>query len=98
MLNFKSAFTKASGWRKATRREAANISEDKLTTYFSRMQNESYRAYLDMMVLNLPRPKRVKVPIPVLGAANDTLLSLGEIEAMGWAYDTQAEIFPVALV
>jgi pimeloyl-ACP methyl ester carboxylesterase len=73
---------------------SADMSEDNLTTYFSRMQDESYRAYLDMMVLNLPRPKRVKAPILVLGAANDTLLSLGETEATGRSYDTHAEIFP----
>lgn len=73
---------------------SADMSEEKLTTHFSRMQDESYRAYLDMMALNLPRPKQVKTPMLVLGAANDTIISAGEVEATARAYGTKAEIFP----
>jgi pimeloyl-ACP methyl ester carboxylesterase len=60
---------------------------------FLRMQDESYRAYLDVMFLNLPRPKLVKTPLLVLGAEKDAAISNGEIEATAKAYDTQAEIF-----
>ncbi len=57
------------------------------------MQNESYRAFVDMIV-NLPRPKRVKTPMLVLGGGRDTIFTRKEVEATGRAYSTQAEIFP----
>jgi len=71
-----------------------DLSEEMVETYFSRMQDESYRAYLDMMALNLPRPKEVKAHMLVLGASNDRIISTGEIEATALAYNTEAGIFP----
>ncbi|RLC62921.1 MAG: alpha/beta hydrolase [Chloroflexi bacterium] len=73
---------------------SADIPEEKLTAYFSRMQDESYRAYLDVLALNLPRPKRVTTPMLVLGAADDALISPDEVEATARAYGTRAEVFP----
>ena len=71
---------------------SADLAEDKLQEYASKLQDESYRAYLDMMGLSLPRPKRVTMPLLVLGAANDTIISPGEVEATARAYGTQAEL------
>jgi hypothetical protein len=48
----------------------------------SRLQDESYRADLDMMGLSLPRPELVKTPILVMGAADDRLDSPG-VQASG---------------
>ncbi len=62
--------------------------------YFKRLQDESYRAYMDMMLLNLPRLKLIDSPVLVLGAANDKAISPYEVEATAKAYGTQAEIFP----
>jgi len=73
---------------------SADMSEDKVRTYFSLLQDESYRAYMDMMGLSLPRPERVKTPILVLGAADDCLISPSEVEATARAYHTQAELLP----
>jgi pimeloyl-ACP methyl ester carboxylesterase len=73
---------------------SADMPEEKLTAYFARMQDESFRAYVDMMILNRPQPERVKTPLLVLGAINDTLISAGEVEATARAYGTQAEFFP----
>jgi pimeloyl-ACP methyl ester carboxylesterase len=67
---------------------------EQLNRYFVRMQDESYPAFLDMLVFNLPRPKRVVVPLLVLGAANDTIFHPDEVEATARAYHTRAEIFP----
>jgi pimeloyl-ACP methyl ester carboxylesterase len=72
---------------------SADMPADKVRGYFSRLQDESYRAYLDMMGLSLPRPKRVRRPILVLGAADDRLISPSEVEATARAYGTQAEVF-----
>jgi pimeloyl-ACP methyl ester carboxylesterase len=73
---------------------SADMPEDKVMSYFSRLQDESYRAYLDMMGLSLPRPEQVKTPILVLGAADDHLISPSEVEVTAHAYHTQAEVFP----
>ena len=73
---------------------SADIPPEKLDGYFARLQDESYLAFLDMLVFNLPRPERVKTPLLVLGAADDTIFHPDEIEATARAYDTRAEIFP----
>jgi pimeloyl-ACP methyl ester carboxylesterase len=67
---------------------------EQLARYFTRMQDESYPAFWDMLVFSLPRPQKVAVPLLVLGAANDTIFHPDEVEATARAYHTQAEIFP----
>jgi pimeloyl-ACP methyl ester carboxylesterase len=78
----------------ALAREAFFSTEALAQTYFARLQDESYLAFLDMLALNLPRPARVKTPLLVLGAADDTIFSVAEVQATARAYSTQAEIFP----
>ncbi len=58
-----------------------------------RLQDESYLAFLDMLLLDLPRPKRVKTPMLVLGAAEDTIVSRKDVEATARAYGTKPVIF-----
>ncbi len=72
----------------------ADMSAEQVNAYFARMQDESYLAFLDMLVFNLPRPSRVKTPLLVLGAAHDTIFYPSEIEETARAYNTRAEIFP----
>ena len=72
---------------------SATMPQEKVNAYFHRMQNESYRAYIDMIV-SLPRPKRVKTPVLVLGGSTDTIFTTKEVEATARAYSTQARIFP----
>ncbi len=59
----------------------------------ARLQDESYRAFLDMMA-RLPRPGRVKVPVRVLGGAADGIFYPHEIERTARAYGTTATIYP----
>jgi len=73
---------------------SADMPEGKVRSYSSRLQDESYRACLDMMGLSLPRPKEVKTRLLVLGAADDRLISPGEVEATARAYGMRAEFFP----
>jgi alpha-beta hydrolase superfamily lysophospholipase len=73
---------------------SANMPEDQLQAYAERLQDESYLGFLDMLALNLPRPKRVKTPMLVLGAANDMIFHPNEVEATAPAYNTQAIMFP----
>jgi alpha-beta hydrolase superfamily lysophospholipase len=51
------------------------------------------RAALDIMLLALPNPKRVKVPTLVLGAANDALFSVAEVALTAQAYHAETAIF-----
>lgn len=73
---------------------SANMPKSVVQEYFSLLHDEAYRAFLDMLILNLPRPKRVTAPILVLGAENDTIFSVKEVNATASAYNTDAMIFP----
>jgi pimeloyl-ACP methyl ester carboxylesterase len=72
---------------------SADMPGEQLEKYFARMQNESYLAFMDMLLLSLPKPERVKTPVWVLGAANDTVISIADVEATARAYRTQARLF-----
>jgi len=71
-----------------------SMPQEELRRYFAQIQDEAYRAFLDMLALNLPRPKRVNTPVLVIGAANDTVFHSGEVQATATAYKTQAVMFP----
>ncbi len=71
-----------------------DLPEEKLAAYFSRMQNESYRAFLDLLAFVRPKPELINTPMLVLGAAEDTIFTQKEIESTARAYGAQAEIFP----
>jgi pimeloyl-ACP methyl ester carboxylesterase len=73
---------------------SATMPDDKVKAYHAQMQDESFMEFLDILALNLPQPKRVKTPLLVLGAANDTLFHPNQVEATARAYNTQAIIFP----
>jgi alpha-beta hydrolase superfamily lysophospholipase len=73
-----------------------DIPPEKMQAYFHRIQDESYRAFLDMLFLNLPRPKRVATPMLVLGATKDNIFTAGEVKATAHAYNAKVEFFPMA--
>ena len=67
-----------------------------LERYASQIQDESYRAFLDMVFLNLPRLSRVKTPILVIGGSDDGLFRPREFRATARAYGATAVIQPGA--
>lgn len=69
-----------------------DLPEGKLVEYWKQMQNDSFMAFLDMLVLDLPKPARVKTPLLILGAGRDNMIGSREIEATGRAYNTSTEI------
>jgi pimeloyl-ACP methyl ester carboxylesterase len=69
-----------------------SLPAEQMRTYAKRLQDESYLGFLDMLALNLPRPRRVTAPMLVLGAAQDTIFHPSEIDATATAYHTQAVI------
>jgi pimeloyl-ACP methyl ester carboxylesterase len=73
-----------------------DIPDGRLQAYVSCLQQESYRAVLDTIVLNRPHPKRVRDPVLVLGAEGDTFFTRKEVEATARAYRTEATSFPMA--
>jgi pimeloyl-ACP methyl ester carboxylesterase len=74
----------------------ADMPEEKVTEYFKRLQEESFRAYLDELILNLVQPKRVKTPMLILGATKDTVISGKAVNDTARAYGTKAEFFSMA--
>lgn len=68
--------------------------DHKVKAYWEKMNGESYLTFLDMLLLRLPRPGRVRTPLLVLGGSRDTVFHPYEIEATGRAYHTQAHLIP----
>ena len=71
-----------------------DLPEELLVKYWKQTQDDSFMAFLDMVALDLPKPKKVTTPVLVLGAARDNMIGPREIEATARAYNTQAEIIP----
>jgi pimeloyl-ACP methyl ester carboxylesterase len=71
-----------------------DLPEEQLVEYWKQTQDDSFRAFLDMVFLDLPKPEKVKTPLLVLGVARDNMIGPRELEATARAYHTQAEIIP----
>lgn len=67
---------------------------DRLKRYFSLIQPESFRVAVDTQLLALPNPRKVTVPMLVLGAENDQVFTQHEVRQTAKAYRTSAEFFP----
>ena len=70
------------------------VSAEDIARHFARLQPESFKMLLETMLLNLPRPDKVRTPLLVLAAANDHVFTVAEAQATARAYATEAEIFP----
>jgi pimeloyl-ACP methyl ester carboxylesterase len=99
-LTAKAAMTGRSlpGYNKLERVRAmffsAHTPESWVIRYAERLQKEqSGRAALDMVFLNLPKPHRVSTPLLILGAQCDRSVIPQEVHATARAYRTRAEIF-----
>ena len=68
--------------------------DEKFLDYYSHIQTESFRMALEAAVLNLPRPKKVKTPLLVLGAENDRVFTVAEQRKTARAYKTEAILYP----
>lgn len=71
-----------------------DLPREQLLKYHAKMNDESFRMYLDLLGLNLVRTKKIKTPLLVLGAREDTVISNGDVEKTAHAYNTTAEFFP----
>ena len=69
--------------------------EGEVAGFQRRLQDESYRAFLDMLALDLVDTKRVhRGPLLVLGAEHDAIVTPRETCSIATTYGTEAEIFP----
>jgi pimeloyl-ACP methyl ester carboxylesterase len=59
----------------------------------ARVWDESYLAYLDMLLFVRAHPRRVQTPLLVLGGERDTIFTAAQVRRTARAYGTQAEIF-----
>ncbi len=73
---------------------SADIPADRLERYHGLIGDESFRALLDMLLLDLPKPRRVpKLPALVLGAADDHVFTPREVQATARSYGADSKIF-----
>jgi alpha-beta hydrolase superfamily lysophospholipase len=76
----------------------ALFSEDmpkkQLLKYYKKLDDESFRMFIDLLGLNLAHPKKVKTPLLILGAEKDNAIAPSQVHATARDYNTQAEIFP----
>lgn len=61
--------------------------------YFRQLQDESYRAFLDMMFFKLPKPEKVTTDLLVLGAEKDAIFTMDEVKKTAAAYGVTPEFF-----
>lgn len=65
-----------------------------LEKYHPCLQDESFRAYLDELGLNLVRPKRINTPLLVIGAEDDAVITQKMIRHTARTFGTQPIFFP----
>jgi hypothetical protein len=54
-----------------------------------RVQSESYRAFLDMLILDRPKPRKVDEPVLVVGAVADPIFPPKDVAATAAAWRTE---------
>lgn len=74
----------------------ADINTNTLDKYWRRAQNESFRAFVDMLALNLPHPAQVDPALPtwVAGGEKDVIFPPPAVHKTASAYGVQATIYP----
>ena len=75
---------------------SADMPQEQVARYFKQLGDESYRTFLDMLLLNLPKPGRVTTPMLVLGGSDDAIFTVDEVKATARAYNTEPYFFPMA--
>ncbi len=71
-----------------------DMPKKQLLKYYKKLDDESFRMFMDLLGLNLAHPKKVKSPLLILGAEKDMAITPDQVHATAKAYGTQAEIFP----
>lgn len=70
------------------------MSQADVERFQKQMSDESFLEFLDVLCLNLPKPKKVTTPMLVMGGEKDTAFPPYLVESTARAYHTTAKIFP----
>ncbi|MGA9491564.1 MAG: alpha/beta fold hydrolase [Mycobacterium sp.] len=74
---------------------SASMPDEQVNAYQQRLQDEGYRGFLDMLALDLVKSIQVdRVPMLVVGAADDAIVSQRQIRRTAAIYGADLEIFP----
>ena len=71
-----------------------DMPEEQVLKYHARLNDESFRMFMDLLGLNLAHPKKIKTPLLILGAEHDNAITPNQVHATARGYGQQAEIFP----
>jgi alpha-beta hydrolase superfamily lysophospholipase len=71
-----------------------DMPKKQLLKYYKKLNDESFRMFIDLLGLNLVHPKKIKTPLLILGAEKDNSITPSQVHATAKAYGAQAEIFP----
>jgi len=63
--------------------------EDKLDEALEKLQDESFMAFLDMLFSYLPDPSKVHTPLMVVGAENDYLIPIADLQKTAKRYGVE---------
>jgi pimeloyl-ACP methyl ester carboxylesterase len=58
-----------------------------------RLQDEAYFGYLDSLVFDLVKPRRITTPVMVMGAKDDQVIHPAEVIATAKAYGVEPTLF-----
>ena len=86
-LSWKPVFKEKANARKVM--FSRDFPEEKLEKVVSQMQDESFRAFLEMTALNLPDHRKVKTPLLIIGGEKDYLIPEKATRKMAVLYNSQ---------
>lgn len=70
--------------------------DDKMNVVMSSLQDESFLAFLEMVFLKLPALKKMPVPVLLIGAEKDYLITVSDTKRMASRYGLTPQIVPGA--
>jgi pimeloyl-ACP methyl ester carboxylesterase len=94
LLSWKPIFADTRNSRKVMFSE--DFPEDELETLLPKLQDESYLAFLDMLFMDLPDPKKVHRSMLIVGAEKDYLVPISDTRKMAERYGVDPYIIPGA--
>ena len=70
-----------------------DLTDEKAVEYKSKLQDESYRAYIDVMTVPLRRPRNTGILTLVLGAEKDRIFVPGQVRATARLFKLRLRFF-----
>lgn len=67
-----------------------DFSDEKMDQVMTGLQEESFLAFLEMVFLNLPSVKQFSIPVQIIGAEKDYLISVADTKKMAARYGLRA--------